>query len=458
MTSHQSLPAANYPTFNQVMAFLMSIVITLLVLNISPANAGNLKSESPFLVATNASKAMTAQLLIDREKVLQDATHIETLVDRLLLPSVDVEYMAKRVLAKNWRKTSQTQKIQFKQAFKRKVIRTYAGAFKAFDGQKISYKKAKYNKTKSKASVTSQIHRSGGTPITVTYKLYKSKKAHRWLGYDVVIEGISIVKSFRDQFNQQISSQGLAKAIAALNKEFPSLTPTVTIAAHTEEPYISKNKPGQGLAIDLITQALKRAGYQVNIEFMPWKRVKNGFADGSIDITPVEFFLDPEQTPYTSSDAYITSELVIVKRKEDKLNFSNNDEFKSYIKGKGYRLGVFSELDDPIFDSFKPLVSLSFHDYCSEITRNVAQKEIDIALLDRRVANNNLTLTPNIADHLTIIPTTIIAREIKIAINSQREDHDEIRQKFNKALIAMQQDGSYNAIIKRHDTLPVAIH
>ena len=118
-------------------------------------------------------------------------------------------------------------------------------------------------------------------------------------------------------------------------------------------------------------------------------------------------------------------------------------------------MGVFSEIEDPVFNDLRPLVSLSFHDYCSELTRDVAQKKVDVALIDRRIATNNLSRTPNIADHLIIMPTTLISQDIRLSINGQREDAKEIKANFDKALKEMKADGSYTKIIKRHDTLAV---
>jgi len=437
------------------MNFSLKIFLVLSMIFMSLISNSVYAAKDPKTVIQTAATEMTNELTKNKQRIQEDPVYVEQLVDRILLPVVDDEYMSKLVLAKYWRKTSQSQKSMFMRAFKRKIVATYAGAFKAFNGEEITYAKAKFNKTKTKASVASKILRRGAPPIKVTYKLYLSKKKKEWLTYDVVIEGISIVKSFRDQFKQQIQSQGLAQAIAALNKEFPSLTPSVTIAGNVEEPYISKTKPGKGLAMDVITQILKRAGYEVNIVFMPWKRIENGFSDNSIDISPIDKFLDPEKTPYLTSDVYMSSELVVVKRKEDKLDFKNPDDFKNYIKDKAYRMGVFSEIEDPVFNELRPFVSLSFHDYCSELTRDVAQKKVDVALIDRRIATNNLSLTPNIADHLTIMPTTLISQDIRLSINGQREDAKQIQENFNKALKEMKADGSYTKIIKRHDTLAV---
>jgi ABC-type transporter MlaC component len=213
-----------------------------------------LASEDPRSVVENAAQNMTKRLVTDKDKISQQDYYLEHLVDELLLPVVDHVYMARRVLAKNWKKTSQEQKRVFVGAFKHKVIRTYAGAFKAFNGEEIVFEDATFSKSKKKASVKSAIQRVGAPSINVTYKLYL--KNDNWLTYDVVIEGVSLVKSFRDQFKQSIEKNGLAQAISLLANEYKSETPILKMAGHNWEPYISNQLPANGLAVNLVTEVL----------------------------------------------------------------------------------------------------------------------------------------------------------------------------------------------------------
>ena len=401
------------------------------------------------VVETTANK-MTERLISDREKVQTQEYYIEHLVDEILLPAVDHSYMARRVLAKNWKKASSDQKKQFVGAFKHKVIRTYAGAFKAFNGEKLVFSDAKFNKTGKKASVASKIQRIGAPPIAVTYKLYLKKD--RWLTYDIVIEGVSLVKSFRDQFSQRIQKDGLAQAISELAKEYKSETPRLKMVGHVWEPYISQHLPANGLIIDLLTEVFARAGYQVEMEFMPWSRVAEEMTNGNADISVASWYSDTRARELSYSEPYLSNDLIIVKRKKDALSYNNLPEFKQYISKGGYRLGVFKEYAyGEEFNSIAPLVNLNYYKHCGQLVRDVAAKKTDIALIDRWTAKSKLNNMQNVADHLEMITAPLIQRDLHITASKNNTNHQQIIDAFNKSLRDMKSDGSYNALLKRHN-------
>lgn len=423
------------------MAVIMSNVFSL---------SASASSEDPREVVETTANKMTERLISDKEKVQSQEYYIEHLVDEILLPAVDHKYMARRVLAKNWKKASSEQKKQFVGAFKHKVIRTYAGAFKAFNGEKLLFSDAKFNKSGKKASVASQIQRIGAPPIAVTYKLYRKKE--RWLTYDIVIEGVSLVKSFRDQFSQRIQKDGLAQAISELAKEYKSETPRLKMVGHVWEPYISQHLPANGLIVDLLTEVFTRVGYQVEMEFMPWNRVAEELGNGNADISIASWHSDSRAQELSYSDAYLTNELVIVKRKKDALSYNNISEFKQYISKGGYRLGVFKEYAyGEEFNAIAPLVNLNYYKHCSQLVRDVAAKNTDIALIDFWTADSKLSSMQNIADHLEVIPTPLIERSLHITASKQNSNHGQIISAFNQSLQDMKSDGSYNALLKRHN-------
>jgi phospholipid transport system substrate-binding protein len=411
-------------------------------------STSSLAADDPRKVVEDAATQMTQRLIIDKEKVNSQSYYVEHLVDELLLPVVDHAYMARKVLAKNWKKTSTAQKKQFIDAFKHKVIRTYAGAFKAFNGEKIIFEDAKFSKSGKKALVKSAIQRVGAPAISVTYKLFNKKG--QWLTYDAVIEGVSLVKSFRDQFSQSIDQNGLAQAISLLAAEYKSETPTLKMAGHSWEPYISNQLPANGLAVNIVMEVFARAGYQVEMEFMPWQRVAEEMSTGNIDMSVASWYNETRARETQFTEPYLNNELVIIKRKLDQLTYSTQDEFKTYVNKRGYRLGVFKDYGyGDYFSEIAPLVSLNYYKYCTQMIRDVANKSTDIALLDHWTAQNSLDNSKNIADHLEVMPT-LIKHGLHVTITKKRADHQVIAEAFNKSLAEMKKDGSYQEILKKH--------
>jgi phospholipid transport system substrate-binding protein len=405
-------------------------------------------TEDPRKIVEDAATQMTQRLIADKEKVNNQSYYVEHLVDEILLPVVDHVYMARKVLAKNWNKTSNAQKKQFIDAFKHKVIRTYAGAFKAFSGETIKFEDAKFSKTGNRALVKSAIQRTGAPEISVTYKLFS--KNGKWLTYDAVIEGVSLVKSFRDQFNQSIEQHGLAQAISLLAAEYKSETPTLKMAGHSWEPYISNQLPANGLAVNIVTEVFTRAGYQIEMEFMPWQRVVEEMSSGAIDMSVASWYNETRARETQFTDSYLDNDLVIIKRKLDNLNYSTPAEFKTYIDARDYRLGVFKDYGyGDYFSEIAPLVSLNYYKYCTQMIRDVANKNTDIALLDNWTAQNNLGNSKNIADYLEVMPT-LIKRSLHVTISKNNTNHQVIAEAFNKSLAEMKRDGSYQELLKKH--------
>lgn len=426
--------------------FFLRCIVLITALSVSFISLAN---ESPRQVVETAATKMTQRLITDKDKISSQDYYVEHLVNELLLPVVDHVYMAKRVLAKNWKKASKEQKKQFVGAFKHKVIRTYAGAFKAFNGEEIIFSDAKLSKSKKKASVKSAIQRVGAPAIDVTYKLYLKKG--KWLTYDVVIEGVSLVKNFRDQFQQNIKKLGLAQAISELANEYKSENPTLKMGGHNWEPYISNQLPANGLAVNVVTAVFKNAGYQIEMEFMPWQRVAEGMGDGTVDISVASWYNETRALETQFTMPYLTNELVIIKRKLDGLTYSTPEEFKSYINQRGYRLAVFKDYGyGDEFSEIAPLVSLNYYKYCKQMVRDVANKSTDLALLDHWTASSSLEHTKNVADHLEIMPT-LIERSLHVTISKKNSEHKQIAEAFNKSLAQMKEDGRYQAILKKHN-------
>lgn len=410
----------------------------------------SIAAEDPRVAVETAAVAMTKRLITDKELIQEQPYYLEQLVNELLLPVADHKIMAKRVLGKHWKKASTEQKSTFVKAFKHKVIRTYAGAFKAFNGETIKFEDAKYNKSGKKASVKSAIQRVGAPSINVTYKLYY-KKEH-WLTYDVVIEGVSLVKSFRDQLNQGIEKNGLAQTISTLALEYKSENTILKMGGHTWEPYISKQLPANGLAVHIVTAAMTRAGYDIEMEFMPWQRVTEGLASGEVDISVSSWYNETRATVTQFTDPYLTNNLMIVKRKNDPLSFNSVEEFKQFVSKKGYRLGVFKDFGyGSEFNEIAPLLSLNYYKYCNQMIRDVATKDTDLALLDHWTVVNNMQKQKNIADHLELTPTPLISRTLHVTISHKNSQYKQIAKAFNLALKAMKADGSYDKILQQHN-------
>ena len=190
-------------------------VLTLLVAFITPAQA---QQDDPQILVKGISDLVLAEILANKSKLDSKPEFLPSLIETHIIPIIDQKRMAKMAVGKHWKSFSKEQRSSFVSGFKKLLIKTYAGAFKAYTGQDVTYGETKFKKSKKgimTAKVKSDIHLAGGSPVRLIYSMYKSKK-DKWLVYDANIAGLGLVKTYRAQFSEQIQRDGIEKTIASL--------------------------------------------------------------------------------------------------------------------------------------------------------------------------------------------------------------------------------------------------
>lgn len=165
-------------------------------------------ASSPQVLIESSSKLLFADLDANRAKYKKDITQLYKVVDTVFLPHVDVDFAAQQVLGKNWRTATPDQRKRFVTAFYRSLLTTYGDALVDFTGDRMKVLPFQGDASQPRASVRTEIRRSNGATVAVAYSLRKDA-AGTWKVWDVVIEGISYVKSFREDFGLEIDQKGL---------------------------------------------------------------------------------------------------------------------------------------------------------------------------------------------------------------------------------------------------------
>ena len=146
----------------------------------------------------------------NKEKIYQ-------LAEEKILPNFDFERVARLVLGRAWRSASDEQKKGFIVEFRTLLLKTYAVALSKYKDQTIEFKPTRMSDTDEIVIVKSEITQSGGQPIRVNYAL--SKNSGKWLVFDIVIEGVSLVTNYRSQFSSEIRRNGMDTLIKKLAKK-----------------------------------------------------------------------------------------------------------------------------------------------------------------------------------------------------------------------------------------------
>ena len=147
---------------------------------------------------------------IDRVLIILRDKHMgwsskETMVKELVREHFDFRSMSQSVLATNWKKATPSEKERFVEYFSQTLMDTYLQKIQtAADDYYIRYGNEKIKGTR--AVVDSAIV-TGTVSIPVVYKLKLSNG--RWFSYDVVIEGQSLVNSYRGVYNTLFKQEGM---------------------------------------------------------------------------------------------------------------------------------------------------------------------------------------------------------------------------------------------------------
>jgi phospholipid transport system substrate-binding protein len=135
-------------------------------------------------------------------------------VGNVLLPNFDTDYAARLVLGQTWRTATADQRKRFVDAFYHSLLRNYGAALVDFTGDRFVILPFRGDPADTSATVHTQVKRENGSTVPVDFTLRKTDNG--WKAWDVVIEGISYVKSFKTDFGSEIQQKGLDAVIARL--------------------------------------------------------------------------------------------------------------------------------------------------------------------------------------------------------------------------------------------------
>jgi phospholipid transport system substrate-binding protein len=183
----------------------------------APAPAGDAATLTPEALVENSAKRMLVELDANRATYKSDPKKLDALVANVLLPNFDTEYSARLVLGQTWRTATAEQRKRFVDAFYHSLLRNYGAALIDFTGDRFVVLPYKGDPGDTTATVRTEVKRESGAKIPVNFSLRKTPEG--WKAWDVVIDGISYVKSFRTDFASEIQQKGLDSVITRLETE-----------------------------------------------------------------------------------------------------------------------------------------------------------------------------------------------------------------------------------------------
>ena len=181
--------------------------------NATATGAGT--EQGPSEVVQAAAQGMLNDLDKDRAAYKRDPAKVGQLVDKYLLPHFDTEYSARLVLGKYWRTATPEQRQHFIDAFYHSLLTNYGAALTEFTAERLKIYPTSVDPNKPIATVRTEVKRDNGDRVSVNYYMHRTPQGG-WKAWDVVIDGISYVNSYRTDFGEQIEQQGIDAVIKRL--------------------------------------------------------------------------------------------------------------------------------------------------------------------------------------------------------------------------------------------------
>ncbi|MDX1701931.1 MAG: ABC transporter substrate-binding protein [Melioribacteraceae bacterium] len=152
------------------------------------------------------------QLKGDDHKIERRAKVMEIIKKRF-----DFHEMSRRVLGNTWKEISHDDQEHFTKLMTKLLENVYIGKLESYSGQKIEYIDEKIKGDKALVSTTIE---NNNKKIPLYYILINTSS--KWMVYDINIDGVSLVKNYREQFKSVLKRDrfsGLVKELEQMNKD-----------------------------------------------------------------------------------------------------------------------------------------------------------------------------------------------------------------------------------------------
>jgi phospholipid transport system substrate-binding protein len=206
-----TLPALRNPRFTQA---LVACVIAM-HFAAGPAVA---TPEGPQAVVRDVTDRFVGAIQQRHEELKSDPERLYRLVDEIVMPAIDIDYVTRLILAKHLRRIDDRQRQRFLEAYRRLLLRAYGtpllDALEDPSQLQISYQPNPPGANPKDAVVRTEIRFADRPPVRVDYRMHVSQG--QWKAYDVIIAGVSNIVTNRSTVGERIQTQGIEQLISDL--------------------------------------------------------------------------------------------------------------------------------------------------------------------------------------------------------------------------------------------------
>jgi len=191
--------------------FTVAILLSLVAIVVmGPARAAETPTDAVRTTVNEAISVLQDQGLKNPDRAAERINRLKRIADSRF----DYGEMAKRALGAQWNKMSESEQKEFVDLFTKLLTAAYADKIGLYSGEQVKYLEERLEGD-DYAEVRSKM--IGKTTIPLDYRLLK--KDGEWRAYDVVIDGVSLVKNYRGQFTSMMRSSSYDHLVQTLREK-----------------------------------------------------------------------------------------------------------------------------------------------------------------------------------------------------------------------------------------------
>jgi len=173
---------------------------------------------APDKLVKDVANDVLKSLREDPDLRTSNPTKMAELIEQKVAPHFDFERMTRLAVGRNWREANDDQKKLLIEQFRQLLVRSYSTAYSAYRNIAVEVKPARMNTGDDDVQVKSEIKLPGGAPpVNVDYAMYKNDS--EWKVYDVIVDGVSLVTTYRSTFTEEIRQNGIDGLIKSLREK-----------------------------------------------------------------------------------------------------------------------------------------------------------------------------------------------------------------------------------------------
>lgn len=170
-------------------------------------------------VVRDAVKQTTARLVQEKDQLKAHPERIYDLIHDLVVPHFNFPVISRLVLGKTiWGQASETQKKEFIHEFTTLLVKTYAKALQEYSEQDVVFLPPEDSSNSRLVEIRTEVEGKGsGKKTPINYRMYYD--GNEWKVLDLVVDGISLVNSYKGEYSSIVSKDGLDGLIAKMKEK-----------------------------------------------------------------------------------------------------------------------------------------------------------------------------------------------------------------------------------------------